>query len=155
MKRLIVDICGSRILPLPLNFNNFSVDFGILLPFSTWIFFVKISYSLELIFGGHTLCRWHIFIYNKTKHITIYFWIYSISLLRQYFIWSFFFMFPLFQYEILCIWQQMFLSHFKIYFLYMCDFIGWRNAVVIVKYVNRLWPGISTQFLCDDRLKLK
>ena len=66
MKRLIVDICGSRILPLPLNFNNFSfVDFGILLPFSTWIFFVKISYSLELIFGGHTLCRWHIFIYNK------------------------------------------------------------------------------------------
>ena len=90
MKRLIVDICGSRILPLPLNFNNFSVDFGILLPFSTLIFFVKISYSLELIFGGHTLCRWHIFIYNKIKHITIYFWIYSISLLRQYFIWSFF-----------------------------------------------------------------
>ena len=90
MKRLIVDICGSRILPLPLNFNNFSVDFGILLPFSTLIFFVKISYSLELVFGGHTLCRWHIFIYNKTKHITIYFWIYSISLLRQYFIWSFF-----------------------------------------------------------------
>ena len=153
MKRLIVDICGSRILPLPLNSNNFLVDFGILLPFSTWIFFVKVSYSLELFFGGHTLCRWHIFIYNKQNILPSifeyipYHYCGSIS-------FEVFFMFPLFQYEILCIWQQMFLSHFKIYFLYMCDFIGWRNAVVIVKYVNRLWPGIFTQFAHNDRIKL-
>ena len=140
MKRLIVDICGSRILPQPLNFRveifcrlvfhihfAHSSQFTLLLPQVLHRIFHNITYNLELNFRG-----WHyaddtsLYIYSNT-HIS--FLCENADIMRQCFIQV---SRVFFQWNIMYEAEKHFWAIFRFNIQSMCDFITCQQAVTIL-----------------------
>ena len=109
VNRLIVDICGSRILPQPLNLKDFFVRFVFHFHFALLhIFFFfnmfQIRYNLELNFGGQFMQMAHLYLQNNILNFFC-FWIFFT--MRHNILFNFFSCkLPLD--EILCIWHKCF-----------------------------------------------